>query len=99
MSYPLSGDPEQTRLLYVFSGPGRLAGTTLLMHDRTAADEQDEMWLYLRSFEIFKKLEAKSARVTVPGTALTYEDSRGFIPLDKYRFPLRAFDIMPILGR
>jgi hypothetical protein len=82
------GDPELTRLLYVFTGPGRLAGTTLLMHDRAGSAEQDATWLYLRSFEIFKQLELENQRVLVPGTALTYEDSRGFIPLDKYRFSL-----------
>ena len=49
------------------------------------------MWLYLRSFEIFKQLELETQRVMVPGTALTYEDSRGFIPLDKYRFSLGGF--------
>jgi len=80
------GDAEETRLLYVFTGPGRLAGTTLLIHDQSGSDEHDSMWLYLRSFGIFKKLESKTQRATVPGTALTYEDSRGFIPVDKYRF-------------
>jgi len=80
------GDPEESHLLYVFSGPGRLAGTTLLMHDRALPTEPDGMWLYLRTFDIFKKLEPKIQHVMVPGTALTYEDSRGFIPLDKYRF-------------
>ena len=44
------------------------------------------MWLYLRSFNIFKQLEPRTQRAMVPGTALSYEDSRGFIPLDKYRF-------------
>jgi len=80
------GDPTETRLLYVFSGPGRLAGTTLLMHDRVAAAEPDKMWLYLRSFSIFREVEASSRKVLVPGTALTYEDARGFLPLDQYRF-------------
>ena len=80
------GNPETTHLLYVFSGPGRLAGTTLLMHDRRATDEPDAMWLYLRAFDIFRKLDADARRVMVPGTALSYEDSRGFIPVDKYRF-------------
>jgi hypothetical protein len=79
-------DADATRMLYVFSGPGRLAGTTLLMHDRIAADEPDAMWVYLRSFGIFKQFDSSKQRVRVPGTALTYEDSRGFIPLDKYRF-------------
>ena len=45
------GDSEQTHLLYVFSGPGRLAGTTLLMHDRVAPTEPDGMWLYMRTFD------------------------------------------------
>jgi len=56
------------------------------MHDRTRETEQDSMWLYLRSFNIFKQLEPRTQRAMVPGTALSYEDSRGFIPLDKYRF-------------
>jgi hypothetical protein len=80
------GDAEQTQLLYVFSGPGRLAGTTLLIHDRTLMDEPDAMWLYMRSFDIFKTLEPETQHVMVPGTALTYGDSRGFLPLDRYRF-------------
>ena len=79
-------DADATRLLYVFSGPGRLAGTTLLMHDRIAPNETDAMWVYLRSFGIFKQFDSSKQRIRVPGTALTYEDSRGFIPLDKYRF-------------
>ena len=84
------GDLEQTRLLYVFSGPGRLAGTTLLMHDRAGSTAEDAMWLYLRSFEIFQRMEPEKEQVMVPGTALTYEDSRGFIPVDKYRFSFDA---------
>jgi hypothetical protein len=80
------GDEEETHLLYVFSGPGRLAGTALLMHDRVATNEPDGMWLYLRAFDIFRKFEADIQHVLVPGTALTYEDSRGFLPRDKYFF-------------
>lgn len=80
------GDAERTDLLYVFSGPGRLAGTTLLMHDYVDPARPDSMWLYLRSFEIFKKIEPGTQEILVPGTALSYEDSRGFIPLDKFRF-------------
>jgi hypothetical protein len=80
------GSLDTTRLLYVFSGPGRLAGTTLLMHDAVEPAEPDTMWLYLRAFDLFKKIEGETQRALVPGTALSYEDSRGFIPLDKYRF-------------
>jgi hypothetical protein len=79
-------DATRTGLLYVFSGPGRLAGTTLLMHDYPDIEQPDSMWLYLRSFDTFKKIEPKTQQVLVPGTALSYEDSRGFIPRDKFRF-------------
>jgi hypothetical protein len=79
-------DATRTDLLYVFSGPGRLAGTTLLMHDYANIETEDSMWLYLRSFEIFMKIDPTTQRVLVPGTALSYEDSRGFIPRDKFLF-------------
>ncbi len=91
----IGGDARDTKLLYVFSGPGRLAGTTLLIHDRAGSAEQDAMWLFLRSFDIFMRLEPKTQQVMVPGTALTYEDSRGFIPLDKYRFSFDASQPTP----
>jgi hypothetical protein len=81
-----NGDVVQTRLLYVFSGPGRLAGTSLLMHDHGDLTQPDSMWLYLRSFDIFLTLEPEKQKVLVPGTTLSYEDSRGFIPTDKFSF-------------
>ena len=81
-----NGDVVQTRLLYVFSGPGRLAGTSLLMHDHGDLTQPDSMWLYLRSFDIFLRLEPGKQKVLVPGTTLSYEDSRGFIPTDKFSF-------------
>ncbi len=86
------GDSSVTRLLYVFSAPGRLAGTTLLIHDFAEPARTDGIWIYLRSFETFTKLDARSERTMVPGTALTYEDSRGFIPRDKYRFTFTELD-------
>ena len=80
-----------TSTLYVFTGPGRMAGTSLLMRDRIDTLEGDDMWMYLRAFSVFSHLEsADRHRTVVPGTVLTYEDSRGFIPLDKYRFSVAA---------
>ncbi len=80
---------QQTRTIYVFSGPGRLAGTTLLMRDRIGTLEGDAMWLYLRSFGNFLQIESTARRRTlVPGTSLTYEDAKGFIATDKYEFSL-----------
>jgi hypothetical protein len=82
-----AGNAQETWTLYVFSGPGRLAGTTLLLRDRSEGLEGDSMWLYLRAFETFSQLEStERRRALVPGTALTYEDARGFIPRDKYDF-------------
>jgi len=80
------GDAQRTRVLYVFSGPGRLAGTTLLIHDAATSVEDDAMWLYLRSLGTFTALERGARTVLVPGTVLTYEDARGFIPVDSYHF-------------
>jgi hypothetical protein len=93
-----NGDVAQTRLLYVFSGPGRLAGTSLLMHDQRDNTQADSMWLYLRSFDIFKALEPEKQKVMVPGTTLTYEDSRGFIPTDKFSFSPSSSQLAPITG-
>ncbi len=99
------GDADTTRMLYVFSGPGRLAGTTLLLHDHVAHEQSDGLWFYLRSFDSFSKLEADAQRVMVPGTPLTYADSRGFLPVVQYSFSLlgaadgeRAQDAMRILA-
>ena len=52
----------------------------------TGTKGQDSIWLYLRSFDLFKKIEPRPQQVLVPGTALSYEASRGVIPLDKFRF-------------
>jgi hypothetical protein len=81
-----NGDPRETWLLYTFSGPGRLAGTSLLLQDFADPSATDGMWFYLRSFDRFTKVDPKGQRVTVPGTGLTYEDARGFIATSKYNF-------------
>ncbi|MFQ5479155.1 MAG: outer membrane lipoprotein-sorting protein, partial [Candidatus Binatia bacterium] len=80
------GDLQETRLLYVFSGPGRLAGTTLLVNDYADPARDDAIWIYIRSLNSFNKIGPGTQRVMVPGTPLTYEDSRGFIPSDTYDF-------------
>ncbi len=86
-----SSNALETRSVFVFSGPGRLAGTTLLMRDRIAGIEGDAMWLYLRAFGNFSQLESTARRrTTVPGSPITYEDARGFFPLDKYVFSFRT---------
>ena len=47
---------------------------------------RDRMWFYLAAFENFSELRSGAERTVVPGSALTYEDSRGFIASSKYRF-------------
>ena len=81
-----NGNLEESWLLFVFSVPGRLAGTSLLMRDNADPSKPDTMWLYLRSFDHFEQLSEGAEKVVVPATALTYEDARGFIAVDKYRF-------------
>jgi hypothetical protein len=88
----VGGDPRESWQLFVFSGPGRMAGTSLLLRDLADAQKPDAMWFYLRAFENFEKLGSSAERVVVPGTALTYEDVRGFIASDKYRFQSTAGD-------
>jgi predicted RND superfamily exporter protein len=80
------GDPGESRQLFVFSGPGRMAGTSLLLRDFAVADKPDAMWFYLRAFGNFRQLGTDAEKTVVPGTALTYGDARGFIASDKYRF-------------
>ncbi|MBI5506124.1 MAG: MMPL family transporter [Deltaproteobacteria bacterium] len=80
------GDAALTHILYVFSAPGRLAGTSLLIHDAADPATPDRKWLYLRSFTRFTELLAGSERVVVPGTPLTYDDARAFLPGDRYEF-------------
>ncbi len=82
----VSGDSARTQMLFVFTGPGRMAGTSLLLEDFSDPNRQDGTWFYLRAFENFSRLEGAVERSMVPGTALTYEDARGFVDISKYRF-------------
>jgi len=84
----LDGDTVDTRLMYVVTDPPRMSGTTLLFADKADPAEADSTWLYLSAIKRLRALDIRSARAMVPGTALTYEDSRGFIPIDKYRFSM-----------
>jgi hypothetical protein len=82
----IDGDTADTRMMYVVTEPPRMAGTTLLFADKADTAAPDSTWLYLTAVKRIRLLDIRSARAMVPGTAVTYEDSRGFVPLDKYRF-------------
>jgi hypothetical protein len=81
----LSGGSQGWNLIYVFTAPEVLEGATLLMRFRTP-HEQDSTWLYLPGFQRVLRVGAAVQKVLVPGTTLSYEDSRGYIPTDHYRF-------------
>ena len=76
-------------LIYLFTAPEALQGAALLMRFRTP-HEQDSTWLYLPGFQRVLRIGAAVHKVLVPGTTLSYEDARGFIPTDHYRF--RVYD-------
>jgi hypothetical protein len=82
----VSGEAAVSRQLFVFTGPGRMAGTSLLLRDYADPARGDGVWLYLRAFERFRQLAPDAVKTVVPGTAFTYEDARGFIANDRYHF-------------
>ena len=82
----VSSGRGRAHMLFVFSGPGRMAGTSLLLEDFVDPSRQDGTWFYLRAFGNFSKLEGAVERSMIPGTALTYEDARGYVDISKYRF-------------
>jgi len=81
-----NGDAKETRTLFVLTGPGRMMGTSLLIDDPADPSLKDRMWFYLAAFKNFSELGEGAERTVVPGSALTYEDARGFIAASKYRF-------------
>ena len=82
----VDGDAKSTNILYVFSGPGRMAGTSLLLLDFADPSREDAIWFYLRAFDHFERLQGAVESAVIPGTALTYEDARGFIVTGRYDF-------------
>ena len=72
----VNGDPDETWLLFVFTGPGRMAGTSLLIRDvarpgSAPPDIGDAMWFYLNAFRNFDRLGAGAERSVVPATSLS----------------------------
>src|SRR5439155_26938186 len=81
-----SGARGGTNLLYVVTMPRPFRGSALLIRDPAAGALSTRMWLYLPSLDAFREIETKSLSLLVPGTGITYEDSRGWIPSSRYRF-------------
>ncbi len=85
----IDGSTPQLRQLFVFCEPRRMRGTGLLIDDRAGGDEVDSMWFHMKTFDHFKEIPRESLKLVVAGTCLTYEQARGFLSLDKYRFAWR----------
>ena len=82
----VSTDGRGTRLLYVVTAPREIRGSALLILDPIDVLKADRMFINLPSLHAFREVEAASMSLLVPGTGMTYEDSRGWIPTDRYRF-------------
>jgi hypothetical protein len=82
----VDGNIKETWMIFVFSGPGRMSGTSLLIRDFIGSTKRDETWFYLRAFNNFERLSGAIERTVVPSTALSYEDARGYIASAKYSF-------------
>ncbi len=81
-----SSDSQETRLLYVVTSPQMFRGSALLIREPAAPGTRARMWVHLPAFRAFREIEASYMSLLVPGTGFTYDDSRGWIPADRYRF-------------
>ena len=82
------GGRESTSVLYVFTAPPRMQGTGLLLRDPWDAKAADFLGYHMRTFRRFQEIPRSSLKLLVPGTCVTYEEARGFLSTDKYRFEL-----------
>ncbi len=83
-----SGGRESTSVLYVFTAPSRMGGTGLLIRDPWDPGAADFLGYHMRTFRRFQEIARSSLKLLVPGTCVTYEEARGFLSTDKYRFEL-----------
>lgn len=79
-------DGRVTRILYVITSPRLLRGAALMISDPLDPRQPDQIWFALPGLKTAQEIQAGSLRLLVPGTGLTYEESRGWVPTDKYRF-------------
>jgi predicted RND superfamily exporter protein len=77
--------PDACHVMYTFDRPENMAGATLLMRF-DARDQADSTWLYLPSMKRMWPIGTAGPRLLVPGTTMSFEDARGFIPTAHYRF-------------
>ena len=80
------GDRDATRIVYIVTRPRFERGATLILHDAVPPRVADHLWLWLPGLMAPREIQTASLRALVPGTGLSYEDARGWIATDKYRF-------------
>lgn len=95
----VGGDAQTTRLLYVFTKPDPMRGLTLLLEDTVDPAAPDSAWLHLPALKHFGAVGSSLQKTMVPGTALTNDDARGFIPTDRYAFELADSSAAPGSGQ
>lgn len=78
-------EARETRLLYVMTEPRIYRGTTLAIRD-AGGSAHDGMWFGFAREPRVHAVHAESMSLLVPGTGLTFEDARGWIATEKYRF-------------
>jgi hypothetical protein len=93
-----NGNPDQTRILYVFTDPELPRGASLLIHDNRGLPTESSIWLYLPSFGSLSRLTGRGAGLLIPGMALSYEDARSFIRTHLYEFTLAPAASHPRTG-
>jgi hypothetical protein len=74
------------RILYVFTDPPTMDGSSLLLDIGLTGDEPDSVRLYLASLQVEQTLEESREGYTIPGMGLTYADARGYLPVSWYDF-------------
>jgi hypothetical protein len=82
----VKGAGRFVNILYVAVDPPTMAGTSLLLKLDCTRSVPDSIWLYLQSFHKLQRLDEGSQWLLMPGTALSYADAEGFLPVGKYDF-------------
>jgi uncharacterized protein len=82
----VDGGAALTRVLHAITGPSLFRGTALVIRDSVDARRRDHMELALPGLDTYRPVETSGFGVLVPGTCLAYEDARGWLAPERYRF-------------
>ena len=79
----LEVEGDGNRSLFVFDEPRDVAGTAMLVHGHT--DAQDDQWLYLPALTRVKRISSSNRSGSFMGSEFTYEDL-GSPEVEKYTY-------------